>query len=390
MESVVLITLHTGFNYGTLLQAYAMKKLIEECGYSSMMLWHSDGIIKGRDVTIAKLLTMLRRIIYHPSAYKKTVGVYLDNYSYKIDDETKQMFLDFAKDNFDITKLSFHKMRKLCYSDKIKACVCGSDQIWNADSLYVSPYYYLRFAPKNKRIAYAPSFGKTSVPDYNKKIIGKYLKDFKSISVREESGKNIVKHLVNLDVCVVLDPTLAIEPNEWKKIVQIDNSEKYILCYFLDEPKKEILELIKKIQVQYSFSIKTILYDRDCFNDFENVSFINAGPYEFLNLTCNASFVITDSFHSSIFSIIYGIPFYTVDRNHKHSTSQTTRIQSILNKLKLTERFLKSDESNLDISSCLNCDFSISWDILERERKCSKKFLKEAIEENNEYCCAIE
>lgn len=373
-----LVTLHTGFNYGTLLQAYAMNNLIVECGYEPFMLWHRDGIVKGRDVTIAKLFVMFLRLIRYPYVYKRTIGVYLDGFSYDMPEETKKMFLDFSEKNFLINKMSFFKMKKVSRKNEMKAVICGSDQIWNSDSLYVNPYYFLRFAPKEKRVAYAPSFGKSEIPSYNYKILSKYLDAFKSISVREKSGCKIVEQLIGKKCDVVLDPTLAVNPKLWFNFVEKIKDDDYMLCYFLDEPKKEIIQLLSCIQDTLNLKIKYLPYDFVNYGDIKYKKYEYAGPKEFLNLIYNAKIVFTDSFHATIFSILFKIPFYTIKRNHKKSSSQQTRILNLLEQLNLQNRYI--DNNFVKLENFLECDFENVDNILEKLRKQSKEFLVNAIE----------
>lgn len=97
------------------------------------------------------------------------------------------------------------------------ACFSGSDQIWNSSTLYVDPLYYLRFAPKQKRVALSPSFGRNFIADYNKNKMKKWINDYPYLSVREDSGVKLIKELTGLEAQHLLDPTLIINSEEWRK-----------------------------------------------------------------------------------------------------------------------------------------------------------------------------
>ncbi len=379
-KKVALVSFHTGYNYGTYLQALAMNQLIRECGFNPEMIWHDDSLIKGRDITLAKLFTLFFRTICHPFSYKKTIGGYIANYSNNMPMKTKQLFDKFSETNFRIKKMSYYKMKRYAHSEDVVAVVCGSDQIWKADLLYISPYYFLLFAPSNKKVAYAPSFGTNIVPDYNKKLIAKNINTFNYISVRENSGKDMIKALVGKEVPVVLDPTLAVKPDFWIKN-RDKTTEKYILCYFLDSPTNQTLESICKIQKRCNLPVKVLPYTFEAFQQ-HNMQLETAGPTEFLNLIYNADIVITDSFHGLVFSVIFHRPFYSIERNHKKSNSQSTRITNLLNLLKLENRYIRGDEIFGD-DSASNISFVYAESILEKEREKSYMFLKNALTEIN-------
>lgn len=378
MDKVALITLHTGFNSGTFLQAYAMNELIKECGYDPLMIWHKSSAIAGRDVTLSKLFIMFFRLVCHPYAYNKTIGAYVDNFNYDLSEETKKKFLDFSKKYFDIREYNYVTMHKIARRNDIKGVVCGSDQIWKSDALYISPYYYLRFAPKNKRIAYAPSFGRDDIPNYNKNILKKYISDFNFISVRETSGQNLVKKLTGRDCDVVLDPTLVVDTSVWEKFVKKENGERYILCYFLDEPSKETIQFIEEIMNCYKLQVKFLPYVFNSLVNNKNFLIESAGPEEFLNFIANASLVFTDSFHASVFSILFKIPFFTLERKHKHASSQNTRIENLLNIFNLRDRYIEDIEL-IKVDKILECNYEQAFLTLEKEKIKSMDYLKNAI-----------
>lgn len=267
-------------------------------------------------------------------------------------------------------------MKKLAKKEDFKAFLCGSDQIWSGEALYVDPQYYLRYAPKNKRISFAPSFGNDKVANYNKKIIAKYINEIPSISVREESGVSIIRELTGRDAVHLIDPTLILNKDKWSKYLELDKTnfinKDYILAYFLSEPSDYARDYIIRLSKKTNLEVIALPYLRDESDWFDNVP--NAGPIEFVNFVKNAKYVCTDSFHGTAFSVIYHVPFFTFDRQYGNAGSQSTRVTSFLKLVSLTNRFNPSIEV-LEAP----IDFVKSQSILESERKKTISYLLEAI-----------
>lgn len=385
MKKIGIVTVYTGFNYGSSLQAYASKKYYEKLGFKSEVLSYSNSLIKGRDVRIEKLLIMFLRTFWRPNLFKKTFFTYKKSLDKKITLESKNKFFKFYEKYLQPNKMNKSKMKIYGKDKNIFAVICGSDQIWSVTSIYVDPFYYLRYFSKEKRIAYAPSFGKKEVPEYNKKIIKKYINDIPFLSTREIEGQRIIKKLTGKDVEVLIDPTLLIDKKEWKDIYGNKRiiEEKYILFYFLDIPRKNTIENLKKIS---QILDKKIIVIPDLFNELKitdnEITSLDAGPLEFLNLVDNAEFVCTDSFHGMLFSINFNKIFYIFERNYGVASKQSGRITSILEIFNLKSRFLTENNKIEEI------DLKINWEQvnmeLENQRKKSKKYLLDCFQKIGE------
>ncbi len=208
---VGLVTLYRGYNYGTSLQAYALKQFISSLGYKTKIIWLEEGANKGRDIRLGKIGKMLWRCFLHPQLLKHTFLSYKNSFSKTLSPAIKTKFLEFADTMLQIKGLSAEQLKIFAQDKNTLAVVCGSDQIWSAIAANIEPLYFLRFAPKQKRVAYAPSLGSKNVPSYNKKILAKYISEIPFVSVREESGAHIVKELTDKDVTVLVDPTLLLD-----------------------------------------------------------------------------------------------------------------------------------------------------------------------------------
>ena len=169
-----------------------------------------------------------------------------------------EKFTEFISNHIKLTEPieTPHKLKKL--NGNFDAYICGSDQIWTP--MIFNPLYYLSFVDdKYKRISYAPSFGVSKIPNNKINKIAKLLDRFKSISVRESNGADIVKALIEKNAEVVLDPTFLMSQSEWDEIVPniVHSQEEYLLCYFLSE-NEEYWRVASTIADKYNLKILVI------------------------------------------------------------------------------------------------------------------------------------
>jgi len=237
---------------------------------------------------------------------------------------------------------------------------------------------FLRFAEKHKRIAYAPSFGSDTVPDYNRKRLAKYLREIPHLSVREQSGVKIIKELTGRDAALVLDPVLLVGREFWEDNVKNikKRNRKYMVCYFLSDAggALEIIDSISKaLNLEVIWINTGVSYEHKDFVPFE------ASPLEFVSLFMNASFVCTDSFHGTAFSVMFEVPFYVFRRQYEIFSRQHTRIESFLSLMHLESRLWNGDNET-DFSDCTIVDFDFSKNVLQKMRRESAEYLKNALD----------
>ncbi|SJN37916.1 hypothetical protein FM115_07680 [Marinilactibacillus psychrotolerans 42ea] len=389
MKKVIITTALKGYNYGTSLQAYASKLFLSSLGYDPEIIWYKDGIIKGRDIRSKKLFTMFLRTFWRPKLFINTFSTYLNSLQKEISEKSKIAFLDFEENRLQVKNFSWPSLKSYVRNENVVACICGSDQIWKTTNIYIDPIYYLKFAPKEKRIAYAPSFGKSEIPNYNKTIIKRNISKIDYLSVREEEGAKIIKNLIGREVPVMIDPTLLLNKNRWLEAVSGLNSESkkenYIVLYFLDKPSSISLKYIEEIIKIYDCSVIAIPSKHNEFNKFNDCESIDAGPLEFVNLIANAKFVCTDSFHGTAFSINLNVPFLTFNRLYGAASDQSSRITSLLNKLELQNRFISQTEiiDEKDFKDELTFEdemtFEHSNELLQIERQNANDYLLTAL-----------
>ena len=327
MKKIGIVTLHTGYNYGSSLQTFASKIFYKKLGYYPIVLGYSNSLVKGRDIRLEKLFVMFLRTFWRPSLFKKTFLTYSNSLKKDISVEAKERFLNFSNKYLEVEKLNRKEMIEFGKNKDVLAVVCGSDQIWNSTAIYIDPFYYLKFFPRNKRMAYAPSFGKSIVPSYNKKIITKNLKEIKYLSIREIEGQKIIKELLGKEVEVLLDPTLLLNKNEWSCIGNGEYNDKYVVFYFLDSPTDETIKKIKYCTGNEDVKIISIPYIHENMkNEFKNIFSYDIGPLEFINLIKNAQKIYTDSYHGMLFSINFNKDFFIFERNYGAAHNQSSRI----------------------------------------------------------------
>ena len=372
MKKIGICTVYTGYNYGSALQAFAVKELVKKSGYTPVVFKLKGSVVKGRDVRIKKFVSIAFRSVFHFKEAKKIKNSYISLYSKNLTQESKSCFDDFYKNQIEPCFISYKSLKKIAKSDDYLCFFCGSDQIWNSTSLYVDPFYYLRFAPSYKRIAYAPSFGKSYIPKYNEKIIKKYISGINKLSVREETGKQIIFDLLSKECDVLLDPTLQLTDDDWRTIFNLKNivGSKYIVAYFLDKPSDLAIQAIKNYAIERECKIIILPYN-DKFLD--EATCYNSGPVEFLDLVNFADCVFTDSFHGTAFSVNFNKNFYTFSRNYGSAHNQGDRIVSFLSKVGL--------ENRLDAEKTQgNIDYEQVNEVMKIEREKAAQYLHNVID----------
>lgn len=348
MKKVGIITINDNNNYGNRLQNYAVQEVLKKINVEPITL-------KNEPATNTKNKYLLRKIksLFNRGSYSKIIG-------------RKECFEDFNRNiNFSAKKITpYSKLNEYDYF------VVGSDQVWNPNFGRLRDVDLLEFTESRKKISFSASFGVSKLSEeYNSKL-KKDLKDFKAISVREDAGKEIIEEVVGRkDVQVLVDPTMLLTSKEWDKIAKKPKqlkSNRYILNYFLGELSEERKKEIERIAKENNCEIINILD--------KNSPFYQTGPSEFVYLEKNAFLVCTDSFHSCVFAILYDRPFIVFDREDSY-VKMNSRLDTLLKKFDLENRWYKAKI----IQEQLKADYEEAYNILEDERRKSKRFLENAI-----------
>ena len=367
MKKIALLTWFDNDNYGSALQAFALKHTLDKFGTCDVINYktHSDKY-KLSDLKTAGN----RKIIFEKCITKLCVVLFKQKYTNYII-EKRSKFLSFFSDCLYLDKTQLTKSELKNLTDKYDYFVCGSDQVWSP--LRYDSSFYLDFTSTKNKISYAPSFGVDNVKAFDTKTeeIRKNLAAFSNISVREDSGRNIVKQLIDKNVPVCLDPTLLLSEEEWSNFAEVGNNNlgEYIYGLFLGDYKLH-RDSFEAISSKLNLPVYLHSYNRKDY--FSNLKHLNGlGPSEFVSSIKTANFVCTDSFHAAVFSIIFHKPFILYKRfSDSDKNSQNTRVINLLRMLDLSERLDMVVKEETTSEHLLNIDYqkvNLKLDMLREE-----------------------
>lgn len=347
-------------NYGGILQNYALQQILMQLGHAPVTLdymWGATGIdyaILALRVTIARLRGRTSRGLpkYAPT-------------------RTKSEVIDFVNKHILTSHTFWNKYkRNLIDRYRLDAIIVGSDQVWRPQYNPRLEDSYLSFTKRSdiKRIAYAASFG-TSDFEYTRdqiKLCGNLLKNFDAVSVREKSALDILAKLGRTDAEVVLDPTLLLGRQGFEKILpSTDGTESkrpYIGIYILDNTPGIENALRENTNVSATQEIVRVSVDTP-----------GIGPVEWIDTIRKAERFITDSFHGTVFCILFHIPFVSIVNKNRGAD----RFDSLLSPLGL------SDHMVYDVNDIAEHRFHADWGDVDRRlddlRKESMNFIIESL-----------
>lgn len=338
MRTLGIITIHKINNYGSVLQAYALQKVCDALGFKSEIIdykfpnsFHlSNKYIKTNDFQHnepkwIKLLYALDLMKQH-KAIRNFVSKY-EHLSYKQYNSPLELELDAPQYDVYIT---------------------GSDQLWNPRHCNGDPAFLLHFAPDDAlKISYAASIGANSIPEELKPQYKELLKRYTHISVRENSGVQVVNDVAGKEATVVLDPTLLLSRDQWNLIATPKRlfKKKYILCYFLNYTFNAfpyVDRLTEYMQKQTGYEILRVARPPHRIGLPHTHYRVDASPEDFLALVRDAEMVLTTSFHGTAFAVNYGKPVFTVVQNKDASDSRQV---SLMCNLGLEAQILSINDS---------------------------------------------
>lgn len=355
MKKVGIITLTKNANYGNVLQNIAMQKIVNELGFEA-----------------ETILNLTNSPLFNKKNFSFTNLVkWILNYNgYRENEKRNENFRKCCSKNLQYSNVTYNNGRFSKEPTGYEYFITGSDQVWNPTFGFATEFELLGFVPKNRKISYAASLGVDNLDmlsESRKDDIRHYLAEFSSISVREDSGERIVRNLCSTPVETHVDPTLLLKRQEWEILAikpKFNLKKPYILVYMLGEISAEYQTAIKKLAKQNNAEIINALKGK--------CKFIN--PLEFIWLINNATYVCTDSFHASVFSIIFHTKLYIFNRRDQHA-NQNSRFTSLLRQCGI-QKDKVIYKKNLE-------DSSIDWECvdkyIEKERERSFEYLKKAL-----------
>ncbi|WP_218599661.1 polysaccharide pyruvyl transferase family protein [Polaribacter sp. NJDZ03] len=362
MKKIGVLTLPLKGNYGGVLQAFALTTFLKENGFDAYLVdrqWNQ---------TQKNLKYYIQKIIYHNlliGKVKKFNKKWINPKTFEI--RSQERMLDLNNEGFD-------------------AFVVGSDQVWRVEHTGgVKNNYFLDFIKdKNvKKVAYAASFGKDSVDGTEESLneISSLLKQFNAISVREESGVKICSETFDVKAAHVLDPVLLLNSDDYLPI--IDKSSPKLVntmtTYVLDASKVNN-DIISDAAAALNLEAVSINYKKDPGLLLKNKSldfynYIYPSVSNWLRGFRDAEFIITDSFHGTIFSILFKKQFLVIGNERRG----LARFNSILSKLGLMDRLITSKNPYNKEMLFKKINFNEVQELLNKEKVASKSFLLSAL-----------
>ncbi|MBR1387366.1 MAG: polysaccharide pyruvyl transferase family protein [Alloprevotella sp.] len=378
-KSIGIVTIFDVSNFGAELQTYATQKAMQNMGYDAEIIdfpYYKSPSFKREAVAnpfypyplklrLKEMLSGCLRWVRQLTSHKKL-------------DERAHKFKRFHQENTRFSKEKYNRISSLYKNPPSYDVYCvGSDQVWNPYN-FVSLYpYFLTFASEGSRkMSYASSFGVSTIPSAAQSVFGACLNGFDAISVREESGARMVEELSQKRATVVCDPTLLLDKNDWEQVERgvAEIPERFVLVYELHP-----IPYLNMVAAHVS-KLLGIPVVRICSESMAThpgcVNLFNIGPAEFVYLFRHATFVVTNSFHGTCFSLNFRKNFYCVLSPTQNNNS---RQLSILNHCNLVSRVLYVGD-DLPSLSALPVLYDKADEAIEDLRRISVKFIRTAVD----------
>lgn len=363
MKKIGILTFHYENNYGAILQCYALQQIIKEKKYDVKII---NFYIKNGINDSLKLINPNKNII------KQVITAPLNFCKLK-------KLKNFINNNLILTTRITQREEVIKYINNLDIVITGSDQVWNEKIIQnAEDIFLLNFnSPSTlKKCSYAASFGNSKLNDDFKKQLKKSLTKYSIVTTREESATRLLNEL-KIESKTVLDPTLLLTKEKWQTISKKykNITTEYILVYSM-EKNEDLIKIAKDLSMK--LKLKVIHFRKE--KTFENLLYraYDAGIEEFIYLFKNANYVVTNSFHGLVFSIIFNKEFVSI--NHK---TRNERQENLLLLTKLTNRAVQTYDDYINTSFD-----KINYDkvnkLIEETRKESFKCIDEIVGDNHE------
>ena len=387
-------------NYGTQLQAFALQQYIMSLGVENTII--SDDCIlsellkgyierskefaqpqKSTDVNLNqnRMKTILKNYLLNPKSWFSLCKLSFISLRYRLNKirrkrsayvKSQDKFAEFKKDKLKLLYNTTLKDVSLL-NEKFDVFLCGSDQIWSPLDCNFYGYYYLDFATK-KKFSYATSIGTTNIKDNKIETIKNWTNEYYAVSVRESQSAEQLSEVLDRDVKWVLDPTLLLDKSFWNdQRKDYPVRKKFVVCYFLED-REWYLSYAKALSKYLGVGLYIIPSLQEY--ALSRYSFKRGiGPQEFIDVIAKAEFVLTDSYHASIFSVIFEKNFLYLKRfKDNNPQSQNIRIYSLFNLLNINDVIV--EEKLFEKHDIVDLDYVRINQILDERRSFSQDYLK--------------
>lgn len=361
-----IFTFHGSDNYGSVLQAYALSRYLNKQGHNAEIVNYYFEY----DYRQYKIFRTYR--------YKSNpISLASDILSLKHNILRKNNFEIFRKSYLPISENKYYDTISLSETlDIYDAFICGSDQIWNTRCTNgVNDAYFLKFSKNNSiKIAYAPSLGTDAFEELELKKIAAEIASFKSISLRETSSAQMIQPYIDNPIEIVLDPTMILDVKDYNRLLLNTNKpiqQSYIFMYILGSSRayKNIINYGILLARQKNCKLIYIIENHNLLKFIYGHNVSGCSPNDFLSFIKDAKYVITNSFHATVFSVLFKKQFVSFSRGNS-----TSRIYDLLNNLGLSNRM---NDICLDIDEAIN--YEIVHQKIEEKKIISKKFLEDSL-----------
>lgn len=340
--NIGILTFQASENCGSMLQAYALRETLSR-KFSE-------------DVEIINYANFVSRSMYgyvDMRPKKSAIKHNINNIKhFKALKESKKWYSEFSKKYLVKSALYCKDIKSLTkISNKYDMIIAGGDQIWNVRCADAGKEFFLNFTKDNqvKKVAFSPSLGGANINKYadDTNIYKQMLSDFEKISVREPNGKKWLEELTGVNVPIIADPTLLLTPEEWCTWLPVPEfPEKYIFNYAFYHNHPATNKALQKISEITGLPVIVIdykSYDLYRLDEYGINKCEMSGPLAFLGLMKNASLILTQSFHGTLFAALFNRAFWSYNWEGMHNPDDD-RAVAILEQFGLGDRYKMIDE----------------------------------------------
>ena len=361
MKKIGIITYHFAQNYGSVIQCYALQEFLKSKGYGVSVINFVSKEQEKNNSCSSGIKGKIKNIVF-----------------YKIRKERRkklEAFLNFRKMNLNETKkiTTINDFEKLVKSEKYNVLISGSDQVFNPNILDYNDAFVIPFKTSSIKVAYAASLGNAKEKELL--TLKSNIEKFQKISLRESTDKEIFESVIKRKVSIVCDPVFLLSQDDWiKRINNFESnyvdSENYLLCYFIHKTYiEDAIKIAESIATQKKLKLKIINAGYGKYS-FRKDVMVGCGPEDFLKLFKNASYICTDSFHGTSFSIILNKNFNCIDTSQN---TKDTRRKNLLEKFNLINRLCYVEDKNIDTA---DINYKKINETILKYSNSSKKFLE--------------
>lgn len=340
---VGIMTINSAHNYGCMLQAWALQEYIEKQGINAEIINYRLPVIDRlyQPINVNKKLAKVK------DKKKLRVKFYL-----KFSEKGKRASIKYKKfEHFIANELhttrpftSYEELKESGIGNEYDMLITGSDQVWNGSITGgLNKAYFLDFPTKPvKRISFASSIGKSELHSFELEYFERYLKNYNAIAVREQSAKDMLTPVTDKPIDVVVDPTLLLEVEDYNKLKQPSPYKQgYILVHVINSDK-QLKPIVRQLSNITGLPIVHNRPTKKYANELGHYD--DAGVGEFLGLIENASYIVTNSFHATVFAIIYRRKFVTIPHG-----KYPERMMHLLNTMDLSQYLIERKDELPDV-----------------------------------------